>query len=203
MYGWSNLCEGGLEEIRWNNSDHDPLFDVVYCGNVYGRRNEFLEYLKPFHDTGKRVCIQGNWLRKKYDDRDFALDNFPNFMFFGSTPHWSTLPSIALSKSVIQFSNEAQQKVGLPTARIFETLMGGGVVFCSNKIKHIDKIVPQELIFDSADDLFNKWQAIDEESFPLGWRNIRAKFMNKLQTEEFSYETRVKQLLEFTDRYYA
>lgn len=203
LYGWSNLCEGGLEEIRWNNSDHDPLFDVVYCGNVYGRRNEFLEYLKPFHDTGKRVCIQGNWLRKKYDDRDFALDNFPNFMFFGSTPHWSTLPSIALSKSVIQFSNEAQQKVGLPTARIFETLMGGGVVFCSNKIKHIDKIVPQELIFDSADDLFNKWQAIDEESFPLGWRNIRAKFMNKLQTEEFSYETRVKQLLEFTDRYYA
>tara|TARA_Y100000034_G_scaffold44266_3_gene54235 strand:+ start:23621 stop:24799 length:1179 start_codon:yes stop_codon:yes gene_type:complete len=209
LYGWSNLYTEKINELR----NKKPLFDVSYCGNVYGRRNEFLEYFKPFHSSGARVCIQGNWLRKKYDDRDFALDNFPNFMFFGSTPHWSTLPTIAMSRSVIQFSNEAQQNAGLPTARIFETLMGGSVVFCSNKIKYIDKILPEELIFNSATDLCNKWNRADmptlikfgppEKFYGNKWNEMRFKFEQKLKTQEHSYETRVKQLLEFVNKYYA
>ena len=198
LYGWSHLCESELTSLKWDHSG--PLFDAVYCGNVYGRRDDFIRFFKPFHDASKRVCIQGNWLRKKYDDRDFALDNFPNFMFFGRTPHWSTLPSIALSKSVIQFSNEAQQEVGLPTARIFETLMGGSVVFCSDKIKHVDQVVPKELIFSSAEDLFEKWTEIDENN---RWEEIRELFEEKLMTDEFSYKTRVKELLGFIDKYYA
>ena len=97
----------------------NKIFDVMYCGNVYNRRDEFLQFLKPFDEANKKVCVQGNWLRKKYNDRDFSLDNFPNFMFFGQTPHWATLPSIAMSKSVIHFANKEQQQAGLFTARIF------------------------------------------------------------------------------------
>jgi hypothetical protein len=196
LYGWSFFDD---MEMKLYALQHRQAFDVSYCGNVYGRRDEFLEFFKPFEEQKKKVCIQGNWLRKKYDDRDFALDNFPSFMFFGRTPHWSTLPSIALSKSVIQFSNPDQQKVGLPTARIFETLMGHSVVFCSNKIKHIDKIIPEELIFTSADDLLLKWNRIDKDK---SWANMRKKFEDKLLHPGYSYNTRVKELLSYVKKYY-
>jgi hypothetical protein len=173
-------------------------FDAVYCGNVYGRRDEFLKYFKPFSDNNLRVCIQGNWLRKKYDDRDFALDNFPNFMFFGSTPHWTTLPSIAISKSVIQFSNPAQQEAGLPTARIFETYMGKGVVFCSSEIQHIERVVPEELIVTGPDDLYNKWEKWNWS--PGGWMRLRKLFEQKMDVPEFRYSTRVWELENLVSR---
>jgi len=196
LYGWrDHWFEKTLDVLKGTK-----LFDACYCGNVYGRRDEFLEYFKPFSDQNKAVCVQGNWLRKKYDDRDFALDNFSNFMFFGRTPHWSTLPSIALSKSVIQFSNADQQRVGLPTARIFEALMGHSVVFCSSQIKNIDRIVPEILIVDSGADLIERWNNIDHQD---DWQGVRSDFVNKLKTRDFSYETRVRQLTEFIEKYYG
>ena len=197
LYGWFKPSfDSNLSCIAdWKR------FDVNYCGNVYGRREEFLEFFKPFHEQNKKVCVQGNWLRKKYDDRDFALDNFPNFMFFGKTPHWSTLPTIAMSRSVIQFSNEAQQKVGLPTARIFETLMGKSIVFCSDKIKHIDRIVPEQLIFSTADDLMSKWERICSDLFRR--EDVEIEFERKLKTPEMSYRHRVVQLGQFVEKYYG
>ncbi len=194
LYGWFKPSfSKSLKRLSKNK-----IFDATYCGNVYGRRDEFLEYFKPFEQQKKLVCVQGNWLRKKYDDRDFALDNFEHFLFFGRTEHWTTLPSIAMSKSVIQFSNKEQQSVGLPTVRIFETLMGESVIFCSDKIKHIEKIVPEELIVSSGDDLINKWNNIDKNN---SWQNIRKLFENKLKTNEHSYRHRAKQLIGYMKKY--
>jgi hypothetical protein len=194
LYAWfTPTFEKKLDELCANK-----IFDVTYCGNVYGRRNEFLEYFEYFEKQNKAVCIQGNWLRKKYDDRDFSLDNFPHFMFFGKTPHWSTLPSIAMSNSVVQFSNPDQQRVGLPTARLFETLVGKSVVFCSDKIQHIDKLVPEELITTSGKDLIEKWIEIDKNK---RWNELRLKFEKKLKIFEHSYAYRCKQLEQYVQKY--
>ena len=194
LYGWfTPSFENKLCQLNDNK-----IFDVCYCGNVYGRRNEFLEYFKYFQTNNKMVCIQGNWLRKKYDDRDFSLDNFDNFLFFGKTPHWSTLPSIALSKSVIQFSNPEQQNAGLPTARIFETLVGKSVVFCTDKIQHIDRIIPEELIIKDGVDLIEKWDKIEKDNT---WKYVTELFNKKLHVYEHSYQYRVKQLEEYTEKY--
>ena len=92
--------------------------------------------------------------------------------------------------------------------------MGDGVVFCSDKIKHIEKIMPEELIFSTAGDLKQKWDRIDMPTHVNlnttpwthsgdRWDQARFNFQRKLRTKEFSYETRVKQLLEFIDRYYG
>ena len=75
LYGWTDFSNWFTEKMHMTQRlrhlarSYPKKFDIVYCGNVYGRRNEFLEFFKPFNDTNKRVCIQGNWLRKKYDDQ--------------------------------------------------------------------------------------------------------------------------------------
>ena len=178
----------------------DKMFDVGYCGNVYGRREDFYEYFGAFADSDKAVCIQGNWLRKKYGDRDFSLDNFPNFMFFGRTPHWSTLPTIALSKSVFHFSNPHQQNIGMPTARVFEALMGKSTLFCSSKIKNIDRFVPDELIVDTGAELFEKWQRIDDNN---EWKKYQSLFQKKLGVYEHTYDYRAEQLIKYINKYYG
>lgn len=175
-------------------------FDVGYCGNVYGRRDDFGEYFKPFANNDKSVCVQGNWLRKKYDDRDFSLDNFPHFMFFGRTPHWSTLPTIALSKSVLHFSNPHQQKIGMPTARVFEALMGESVLFCTSKIQNIERFVPEELIVSSGEELFEKWNRIDTNN---EWSRVRQMFVDKLAIPEHTYDFRARQFVHYLRKYYG
>lgn len=176
----------------------NKIFDVMYCGNVYNRRDEFLEFLKPFDEANKKVCVQGNWLRKKYDDRDFSLDNFQNFMFFGQTPHWSTLPSIAMSKSVIHFANKEQQQAGLFTARIFEALMGKSVLFCTNKISGIETIMPKELIVENGEELYEKWEFIDKHNL---WVEMRNLFVSRLQTLDMSNTYRAEQFAQYIRKY--
>ena len=175
-------------------------FDVGYCGNVYGRRDDFYEYFGRFAETSRSVNIQGNWLRKKYGDRDFSLDNFPNFMFFGKTPHWSTLPTIAMSKSVFHFSNPHQQNIGMPTARVFEALMGKSTLFCSSKIKNIDRFVPEELIVETGDELFEKWNAIERDD---NWEHYRQLFVDKLAIYEHTYDYRAKQFISYINKYFG
>ena len=194
LYMWHKpWFDDKLDKIAKNK-----IFDVVYCGNVYNRKDEFLEFFKLFHDENKKVVIQGNWLRKKYGDRDFSLDNFPDFMFFGSTPHWTTLPTIAMAKSVIHFANADQQIAGLATARIFEALMGKSVIFCSNAIKDIRKIVPDELVVADGHDLVDRWNIINKEK---QWLAMRHKFEMKLMIEEFSADHRAKEFASFIKEY--
>ena len=196
LFGWFKpQFDANLSALANNK-----VFDVGYCGNVYGRREDFYEYFGPFADSEKAVCIQGNWLRKKYGDRDFSLDNFPNFMFFGRTPHWSTLPTIAMSKSVFHFSNPHQQNIGMPTARVFEALMGKSVLFCSGKIKNIERFVPDELIVDTGAELFEKWQAIDSAN---EWQKYQALFEKKLAVYEHTYDYRAEQLIKYINKYYG
>lgn len=175
-------------------------FDIGYVGNVYGRRDDFLEYFGPFSNADLAVCIQGNWLRKKYNDRDFSLDNFPNFMFFGSSPHWAPLPTSALSKSVFHFSNPHHQKIGLPTARVFETLMGKSTIFCSSKIKNIDRFVPEELIVDTGEELFETWNMINDTN---SWDKMHSLYKQKLGIFEHTYEYRVKQFQNYVRKYFG
>ena len=196
LFGWfTPSFDDRLEKLSLNKK-----FDVGYCGNVYGRREDFYEYFGKFAETDKAVCIQGNWLRKKYGDRDFSLDNFPNFMFFGRTPHWSTLPTIAMSKSVFHFSNPHQQNIGMPTARVFEALMGKSVLFSSGKIKNIDRFVPQELIVDTGEELFEKWNQIE---FDNSWDLYRQMFIDKLGVYEHTYDYRAQQLIKYINKYYG
>ena len=195
LFGWFKpQFDAGLNSLAKNK-----VFDVGYCGNVYGRREDFYEYFGPFADSNKAVCIQGNWLRKKYGDRDFSLDNFPHFMFFGRTPHWSTLPTIAMSKSVFHFSNPHQQNIGMPTARVFEALMGKSTLFCSSKIKNIDRFVPDELIVDTGAELFEKWQKIEEAG---EWSKYQGLFEKKLGVYEHTYDYRAKQLISYINKYF-
>jgi hypothetical protein len=196
LFGWFKPSfDDRLEKLALNKK-----FDVGYCGNVYGRRDDFYEYFAKFADSDRAVCIQGNWLRKKYADRDFSLDNFPHFMFFGRTPHWSTLPTIAMSKSVFHFSNPHQQNVGMPTARVFEALMGKATLFCSSKIKNIDRFVPDELIVDTGDELFEKWNEIEYND---AWNEYRQMFVNKLGVYEHTYDYRAQQLIKYINKYYG
>ena len=196
LFGWFEPSfDDRLEKLSLNK-----VFDVGYCGNVYGRRDDFYEYFSKFAETDRAVCIQGNWLRKKYGDRDFSLDNFPNFMFFGKTPHWSTLPTIAMSKSVFHFSNPHQQNIGMPTARVFEALMGKSVLFCSSKIKNIDRFVPEELIVETGEELFEKWNAIERDN---AWDEYYQMFVDKLGIHEHTYEHRAQQLITYIDKYYG
>ena len=195
MYMWYKpWFDNKLEKLSKNK-----IFDVTYCGNVYNRRDEFLQFLKPFDSQNKKVCVQGNWLRKKYGDRDFALDNFKNFMFFGTTPHWSTLPTISMAKSVVHFANPDQQKAGLITARFFEALMGKSVIFCSDKIYGAERIVPSELLVESGEDLIDKWNFIDKNNM---WNEMRRLFVDKLGTEFHSSAYKAKQLIEIVKKYY-
>ena len=187
-------------DSRLNKLAKNKKFDIGYCGNVYGRRDDFGEYFRPFADNDHAVCVQGNWLRKKYDDRDFSLDNFPHFMFFGRTPHWSTLPTIAMSKSVLHFSNPHQQNIGMPTARVFEALMGKSVLFCTSKIKNIDRFVPEELIVSSGDELYKRWSDIDQNN---RWEAVRQAFVDKLAIPEHTYDFRAQQLVRYLKKYYG
>ena len=196
LFGWfTPKFNSKLEKLA-----KQKVFDIGYCGNVYGRRDDFKEYFGPFAAADRAVCVQGNWLRKKYDDRDFSLDNFSNFMFFGRTPHWSTLPTIALSKSVLHFSNPHQQNIGMPTARVFEGLMGKSVVFCSSKIRHIEKFVPDELIVTSGDELFERWMQIESNN---RWATVRESFEKKLAIREHTYNFRAQQFISYLRKYYG
>lgn len=196
LFGWFRPpFETRLRKLATNKK-----FDIGYCGNVYGRRDDFGEYFRPFAQNDKAVCVQGNWLRKKYDDRDFSLDNFPNFMFFGRTPHWSTLPTIALSKSVLHFSNPHQQNIGMPTARVFEALMGESVLFCTSKIRNIERFVPEELIVSSGAELFERWEKIDVDN---EWDRVRTSFVKKLGVYEHTYDFRAQQFIRYLKKYYG
>ena len=196
LFGWfTPPFHKQLQQLALNKK-----FDVGYCGNVYGRRDDFGEYFSQFAKNDKAVCVQGNWLRKKYDDRDFSLDNFPHFMFFGRTPHWSTLPTIAMSKSVLHFSNPHQQNIGMPTARVFEALMGESVLFCTSKIKNIDRFVPEELIVSSGEELYERWNSIDTNN---EWDRVRQAFVDKLAVFEHTYDYRAQQFVQYLEKYYG
>jgi hypothetical protein len=143
------------------NLNRPKIFDTMYCGNVYERRNFFLEFFKPLHDTNHKIAVAGNWLRKKYDDRDFSLDNFPNNIWLGQTEHWTTLPLINSSKFVIHTSNKRQQDLGIICIRVFEALMGQVPLFVNKDIYGIENYVCEEQIVSSGAELYDRIHNVD------------------------------------------
>lgn len=156
------------------NLNLEKKFDAFYCGNVYERRDDFLEFYKPLHDSGKVIGVAGNWLRKKYDDRDFALDNFPNMIWFGSTEHWTTLPLINMSKYVVHVSNKRQQKLGIICIRVFESLMGQVPLFVNGNINGIENYVEKDQIVFSGKELLDKVNSLNLDE-------VYKRFKNKMQ----------------------
>lgn len=162
----------------WKFFDNMPLnlpkhFDTFYCGNVYERRDDFLKFFKPLHDNGLKIGVAGNWLRKKYDDRDFALDNFPNNIWFGSTEHWTTLPLINMSRFVVHVSNPRQQNLGIICIRVFEALMGRVPLFVNSNIYGIENYVDELQIVSNGKELLEK---INE----LNLADLYTKFHQKM-----------------------
>lgn len=150
------------------------LFHTTYCGNVYGRKDDFLKFFKPLHDSGKKICVAGNWLRKKYDDRDFSLDNFPNNIWLGQTEHWSTLPLINLSEFVIHVSNPTQQRLGIICIRVFEAYMAQVPIFVNKNIYGIENYVDEIQLVSDGKELLEKVNS-------LNMKEVFKKFENKIQ----------------------
>jgi len=146
------------------------IFDTMYCGNVYERRDFFLEFFKPLHDNNFKIAVAGNWLRSKYGDRDFSLDNFPKNIWLGQTEHWTTLPLINSSKYVIHTSNKRQQDLGIICIRVFEALMGQVPVFVNKDIYNIDKYVCEEQIVSSGAELYDRIQNINLDEVYIKFR---------------------------------
>jgi hypothetical protein len=169
MWTWSDI----FEDWRYTRE----IFDISYCGNVYERRDEFRDLLKPSHDAGKSIAVAGNWLRKKYDDRDFSLDNFPNNIWFGSTEHWTTLPLLAMSKCTVHCSNKRQREIGLISIRVFEARMAKVPVFVYDQIDHIDKYVTEDQIIKDGDELLWKLNNLD-------MRKVYYNFAEKIKDYE-------------------
>lgn len=140
----------------------EKLFDISYCGNVHARKEEFKEFMSPFSKYDRSVLVTGNWLRKKEDDRDFSLDNFPNFLWIGQSEHWSTLPLLKMAKATVNFSNKWQQDNGMITNRVFEAIDAGTPCFVYDRIKNIEQYVPEELIVHDGAELYSKFKHLEE-----------------------------------------
>lgn len=160
LWGWDEKTMQDFTPHRIN-LPNDEKFDTVYCGNVYGRRDDFLKFMKPLHDEGKTMAIAGNWLRKKYDDRDFSLEHFPNALFLGQTEHWTTLPLLSRAKFCVHFANPYQQELGLIGIRVFEAFMAGTPLFVNGNIKGIEKYVHESQIIYSGEELIQKLKYYD------------------------------------------
>lgn len=163
LWGWDEKTLNNFVayETYSNNYQKAKDFDTVYCGNVYGRRDDFLKFMKPLHDAGKTMAIAGNWLRKKYDDRDFSLEHFPNALFLGQTEHWTTLPLLGKAKFCVHFANPYQQELGLIGIRVFEAFMAGTPLFVNGNIKGIEKYVHESQIIYSGEELVQKLKYYD------------------------------------------
>lgn len=156
LWAHSKILPGSFDKYSFDNRP----FDFFYCGNVYERREEFKKYFLKIHNENFHVGITGNWLRKKYDDRDFALDTFPKFMFLGQTEHWTTLPFYNLSKAAFHVSNPRQQELGIICIRVFEVLMGHCLLFANKNIYGIEKYLDQFQLFESGEELYDKYSYI-------------------------------------------
>ena len=199
LFGWHRYWpwwENKIAEL----AKMPKLFDVSYCGNVSNRREEFGSFFEPFHSADMSVCIQGNWLRSKYGDRDFSLDQFPRFMFFGEAGHWSALPTLARSKCTIHFSSAAQRKAGMPTVRIWEAAMGRSLAFCFEGIRHIDRFVPEEFIVSDGQDALERWKRIDTNG---SWSDMHELFAKKVKNTEHSYDARARTLIDVIVDHYG
>ena len=151
----------GLDSSHEGYLEIEKEYDTAYCGNVYNRRDEFLKFMKPLHDANQTIIVAGNWLRKKYDDRDFSLDNFPNAIFLGSTEHWSTLPLLSKAKYAVHFANPDQQKNGLIGVRVFEAFMAGTLLFVNRNIKGIEDFVHESQLVSDGDEVLEKLKVLD------------------------------------------
>ena len=179
----------GIEKFIWAwkefnnfNLDLPKIFDTFYCGNVYERREVFKEFYKPIYDSGKKIGVAGNWLRKKYGDRDFALDNFPDNIWLGSTEHWTTLPLVAMSKYVVHVSNPRQQRLGIICIRVFEALMAGVPLFVNGNIQGIENYVDEIQIVNSGDELLEKVNSLD-------LNDVFKKYKKKMEPYHIKYHT--------------
>lgn len=178
MWTWSRQFD------NWNFYNRG-IFDISYCGNVYERRDEFRDLLKPSHDAGKSIAVAGNWLREKYGDRDFSLNNFPNNIWFGSTEHWTTLPLLAMSKCTVHCSNKRQREIGLISIRVFEARMAGIPVFVYDQIDHIDKYVTQDQIIKDGDELLWKLNNLDLSKVYYNFRQMIENYELKDHVDRF------------------
>lgn len=128
----------------------EKMFGACYVGNEHRRRNEFYNFLKEIQSK-TTILVTGNWFRKK--TRNFLLDKLPYLLCIGTTSHWSTLPLLNMSSCTFHVSHATQRKLGIPCIRIFEAYMAGIPCYSWDKIKGIEKYVPNECLFSNPKEL--------------------------------------------------
>ena len=99
------------------------------------------------------MVVAGNWLRKKYDTRDWALDTFPNILFLRDTPHWACLPLLAKADYTVEILKPDYVKKGLVTMRVFESYIASTLCFADRDIRGIKEFVPKELLARNGEEV--------------------------------------------------
>ena len=91
-------------------------FDIAYAGNVYGRSAVAHSVFKALSEEFK-LLVTGNWTRPK---DSYFLKELPRVSFIGSSPHWTTIPLMSLSKFSLIIGNNQHIKHGVLPCRVFE-----------------------------------------------------------------------------------
>lgn len=197
--------EGSIQETFYYPTTNEKVnlnfygrdIDIVYCGNVYGRRDDFGEFMKHFNSDNVRVLVTGNWLRKDNGDRDFALDNFNHFMWIGQTEHWTTIPLLRRALFTVQINNKAQQEYGQPTARLFEAHRAGCLPITNANVKGIENFVPYQLLAKNGDEAFKIYTRLKDnlEEYAHVWNLFNERML------DHTVNKKARQLTEYINRY--
>jgi len=129
----------------WPHCTLEPQYDLVYVGNRYGREEQMDSFLDGLEDLS--ILVAGNW-----PDRDQSVtEQYDHVQFVGSTPHFSTIPFLALGRMTFHVGKPDYHRIGMFTPRLVEAALADRVCAVSSEHDHTGWCPDQFVVNDTAD----------------------------------------------------
>lgn len=161
--------------------------DLVYIGSRYERDRCIQEYLIPYSEKELyKVWFYGNWrkYKDKYDEL-YTILNWRNIQYHDRVGHEHFNEIYSDSVACPLLAKDDYFHNGFMTARIQECLYFGSIPIGFKEHFKIEKYLPDELIVDSSDDLYNKVTKLKKMSI-TDRNNYRNKLWKHLEFMDVS-----------------
>lgn len=161
--------------------------DLVYIGSRYERDRCIQEYLIPYSEKELyKVWFYGNWrkYKDKYDEL-YTILNWRNIQYHDRVGHEHFNEIYSDSVACPLLAKDDYFHNGFMTARIQECLYFGSIPIGFKEHFKIEKYLPDELIVDSSDDLYNKIAKLKKMSI-TDRNNYRNKLWKHLEFMDVS-----------------
>ena len=151
-HGWHVDVPFDWSEISQFSTLDSYRHPILYVGSRYERDDYIDKYIYPLAEKQIEVVLIGNWLERNRDSMEkwplikFSDKRVTNFEFKDLISN--TLVSPLLAK-------KDYNQYGLMTGRLIECLLFGAMPVGFKDFWGIDKYLPNELIVDSSESLFN------------------------------------------------